>query len=101
MILLGWVKLLGEEFKGLPGVVDTMLQHGTHGGSGSACDEAGSGCANSGACQTRLPPFKGPVEIRRPSDWMNLGQERVSGSGDWAAYKSSACPRSDGADWRS
>jgi hypothetical protein len=37
--LLGRVELLGEEGEGLPGVVDTLLQYDTHGGSGGVCDE--------------------------------------------------------------
>jgi hypothetical protein len=39
VFLLGWVQLLGEEGEGLPGIVDTLLQHGTHGESGCVCDE--------------------------------------------------------------
>jgi hypothetical protein len=39
VFLLGRVQLPGEEGEGLPGVVDTLLQHGTHGGSGAVCDE--------------------------------------------------------------
>jgi hypothetical protein len=30
---------LGEECQWLPGIVDTLLQHDTHGGSGGVCDE--------------------------------------------------------------
>jgi hypothetical protein len=36
--LLCRVELLGEG-EGLPGVVDTLLQHGAHGGSVGVCDE--------------------------------------------------------------
>jgi hypothetical protein len=38
VFLLGWVQLPGEG-EGLPGVVDTLLQNGTHGGSGGVRDE--------------------------------------------------------------
>jgi hypothetical protein len=34
VLLLGWVQLPGEKGEWLPGVVDTLLQHSTHGGSG-------------------------------------------------------------------
>jgi hypothetical protein len=37
--LLCRVKILGEEFQWLPGVVDTLLQQGTHDGSGGVCDK--------------------------------------------------------------
>jgi hypothetical protein len=33
------VELLGEECQWLSGVVNTLLQHGTHGGSRGVCDE--------------------------------------------------------------
>jgi hypothetical protein len=39
VLLLGWVQLPGEEDEGLPGVVDMLLQHSTHGGSGGVRDE--------------------------------------------------------------
>jgi hypothetical protein len=38
VFLLGQVQFLGEGEE-LPGVADTLLQHGTHGGSGGVCDE--------------------------------------------------------------
>jgi hypothetical protein len=37
--LFGRDELLEEEGEGLPDVVDSLLQHGTHGGSGGFCDE--------------------------------------------------------------
>jgi hypothetical protein len=37
--VLGWVESLGEESEGLPGVLDALLQHGTHGGRGGICDK--------------------------------------------------------------
>jgi hypothetical protein len=37
--LLCRVELLGEECQWLLAVVDTLLQHGNHGGNGGACDE--------------------------------------------------------------
>jgi hypothetical protein len=37
VFLLGRVELLGELCVGLLSVVDTLLQQGTHGGSGSGC----------------------------------------------------------------
>jgi hypothetical protein len=39
VLLLGQVKVLGEEGKGLPGICDVLLQYGTHGGCGGVCDE--------------------------------------------------------------
>jgi hypothetical protein len=39
VFLLGCVLLPGQEGEGLPSVVDSLLQHGTHGGSGGVCDE--------------------------------------------------------------
>jgi hypothetical protein len=33
-------ELLRDECKGLPGVVNTLLQHGIHGGIGGVCDES-------------------------------------------------------------
>lgn len=39
LFLLGRVKILGEESEGLLGVLDALLQHGTHGGRGGVCDE--------------------------------------------------------------
>jgi hypothetical protein len=39
VFLLGRVLLLGGECEWLPGVVDTLLQHGTYGVSGGVCDE--------------------------------------------------------------
>jgi hypothetical protein len=38
-ILLGSVQFPREEGEGLPSVTDTLLQHGTHGGSGGVRDE--------------------------------------------------------------
>jgi hypothetical protein len=37
--LLGRPELLGEESEGLSGVLDALLQYGTHGGRGGVCDE--------------------------------------------------------------
>jgi hypothetical protein len=52
--LLGCVQLPGEEGKGLPSVVDSLLQHGTHGGCGGVRDECKwrvwVGCDSSMAC---------------------------------------------------
>jgi hypothetical protein len=39
VFLLSWAKFPGEEGEGLPGVVDTLLQNGTHGGSGGVRDK--------------------------------------------------------------
>jgi hypothetical protein len=39
VFLLGGLEFLGEEGEGLPGVLDMLLQHGTHGGRGGVCDE--------------------------------------------------------------
>jgi hypothetical protein len=39
VFLLGPVEYLGEEGEGLPGVLDALLQHGTHGGRAGVCDE--------------------------------------------------------------
>jgi hypothetical protein len=97
VLLLGWVQLPVEEGEGLPGVVDALLQHSTHGGSGGVrdqCERRGRDrvCQESGPRQTRLALFEGPVEIRRPGDWMRAfhsgagesGVERCLGSsGVW------------------
>jgi hypothetical protein len=42
--MLGRAEFLGEEAKGLPGVVDTSLQYSTHGGSGGVGDESKFRC---------------------------------------------------------
>jgi hypothetical protein len=39
VFLLGRVELFGEESVGLPGVVDALLQYGTHGRRGGDCDD--------------------------------------------------------------
>jgi hypothetical protein len=39
VFLAGRVELLGKESEGLPGVLDALLQYGTHGGRGGVCDE--------------------------------------------------------------
>jgi hypothetical protein len=39
VFLLGQVKVLAQERKGLSGVVDTLLQHGTQCGRAAVCDE--------------------------------------------------------------
>jgi hypothetical protein len=39
VLLLGWVQLPREEGEGLLGVVDTLLQHSTHGSNGGVRDE--------------------------------------------------------------
>jgi hypothetical protein len=85
VFLLEQVQLLREECEGLPGTVDTLLQHGIHGGSEGICDECKwRGCVGvgheSGAWQTRLALFKGPVEIRRPGDWMTALDSRAGES---------------------
>jgi hypothetical protein len=52
--LLGQVKFLRKRGEGLPGILDLLLQYGTHGGceasvtSSSGVDE--SGCASRVAC---------------------------------------------------
>jgi hypothetical protein len=66
VFLLCWIELLGKVGEGLPGVVDTWLQHRTH----------GEVCQWCGARQTRLALIESPVEFRRPGDGM-----RTLGSG--------------------
>jgi hypothetical protein len=39
IFLLDRVAFFGEEGEGLPGILDALLQHGTHGGHGGICDE--------------------------------------------------------------
>jgi hypothetical protein len=61
VFLLCWIELL-QEYQGLLGVLDTLLQHGTHSGSGGVCDECKWRVTN------RLALFKGRVEIWRQGD---------------------------------
>jgi hypothetical protein len=39
VFLLCWAKLHGEESEGLPGILHTFLQYGSHGGCWGVCDE--------------------------------------------------------------
>jgi hypothetical protein len=63
--LLCQVELLGEECEGMPGVVDKLLQYGTHGGSGGVCDECKWMRLGRGApVEWRVTPS--PCTLQRP-----------------------------------
>jgi hypothetical protein len=71
VLLLGWVRLPGEEGEGLLGVVDTLLQHSTHGVRDECKRRGRDGVRQeSGPRQTRFALLEGPVEIRLPGDGM-------------------------------
>jgi hypothetical protein len=68
LFLLDRVEFLEEEDEWLPGVLDALLQHGTHDGRAGVCDECKwhgriGVLKYVGALQTRLATFEGLVEF--------------------------------------
>jgi hypothetical protein len=110
------VDFLGVEVKGLPGVLGTLLHHGTKGGHEGVFDKCKwcgwvKVCQQTGAWQTSLGLFEGPEEFRCPGVGMRAldsgaGQNVVSGAwcatqGAEIACRISACTEKGRADWRS
>jgi hypothetical protein len=103
VFLLGWVTILGEECKGLPGVVATLLQHNTQCGSAAICDDC-KWCGlrqvvldECSAWQTRLALFKGPVGMEGgPSDWMTA---LVSGALSSLSCEAASASWDEGMSW--